>query len=191
MPEPRRPVNLTECLTKVITNPNMLHIFREIIAHSSINNNASALLSKYSHWIQTKEEYVDFINFLRILKSDVLLREPVDNVDYFNITPMTPLNRYNLLGSLVLDNKVNPIYSRQVEIEKILAQYSDCGATTRSVKRTPRHDIILNCATSAPPLETKISLELLKQKMTAVAILELTQPKYKQLFAKLEQPVKF
>lgn len=177
-------VNVSQCFAEVLNNPRLECAFKEIISHAYINQDASSLLSKYAHILYTLKDFKTFVTFLRILKSDIIVREVAPNVDFFNLTPTTPLNRFNIVINRLIDNGIKPLYNRSEDIQKLVLQSS--GFQRKVFSRQTKHNLIAEAIHNHTPLITPLLTELMKFKMLALVALELSQTHNKCTFANLK-----
>lgn len=149
-----------------------------------MNQDASVLLSKYAHILCTLQDFKLFVTFLRILKSDIMVKESTPNVDFFNLTPTTPLHRFNVIINRLMDNNTKPPYHRASDIDKLLGQ--SCKFEKKIFSRQRKHDLISEAVHKHRPIITQLLTEFVKFKMLALVTLELSQFQNKCTFANIK-----
>lgn len=179
-------IYISQCFLDVLKRPHLEEVFKEMVYNNWVSQDASELLAKYAHALGSFDDFRVFVTFLRVLKSDVTLKESRPNIDFFNLTPVAPLNQFNVIIDRLVGNTSRPPYVRTTDVQCLLDN-------TRSKRmhdftRSPKHKLIANAADvdSNRVLADDLRGELLKYKTFSLAVLELSQLRASGVFAKLK-----
>lgn len=179
-------INVSQCLAQVFDNPRLESAFKDIILNSQINQTASTLLTKYAHVLYSMNDFKLFVTFLRILKSDILVRESLPSVDFFNLTPTTPVSCFNIVVNRLIENASKPHYDRTTDLNSLVVHSHQYNRKTFT--RTIKHNKIAEIVSGREHSLTDVcvTIELEKFKILALVALELSQTQMRCVFADLK-----